>query len=86
MENWKLLARYFVTNVFDVYNLSRKVTTSEACGKRGLDQQKKEGRFHKNKDEYYGKWWELFCQISLFTKCYTRVIPFLLLYVNDNKE
>ena len=49
MENLNLLARYFVTNVFDLYNLSRKVTTSEACGKRGLDQRKKEERFHKKK-------------------------------------
>ena len=49
MENLNLLARYFVTNVFDFYNLSRKVTTSEACGKRGLDQRKKEERFHKKK-------------------------------------
>ena len=60
MENLNLLARYFVTNVFDLYNLSRKVTTSEACGKRGLDQRKKEERFHlkkkkkKKKDEYIG--------------------------------
>ena len=49
MENLNLLARYFVTNVFDPYNLSRKVTTSKACGKRGLDQRKKEERFHKKK-------------------------------------
>ena len=50
MENLNLLARYFVTNVFDLYNLSRKVTTSEACGKHGLDQRKKEERFHKKKN------------------------------------
>ena len=49
MENLNLLARYFVTNVFDLYNLSRKVTTSKACGKRGLDQRKKEERVHKKK-------------------------------------
>ena len=54
MENLNLLARYFVTNVFDLYNLSRKVTTSKACGKRGLDQRKKEERFHQKKDEYIG--------------------------------
>ena len=49
MENLNLLARYFVANVFDLYNLSRKVTTSKACGKRGLDQRKKEERFHQKK-------------------------------------
>ena len=54
MENLNLLARYLVTNVFNLYNLSRKVTTSKACGKRGLDQRKKEGRFHQKKDENIG--------------------------------
>ena len=54
MENLNLLARYLVTNVFNLYNLSRKVTTSEACGKRGLDQRKKEERFHQKKDENIG--------------------------------
>ena len=53
MENLNLLARYFVAYVFDLYNLSRKVTTSKACGKRGLDQRKKEERFPQKKDEYY---------------------------------
>ena len=49
MENLNLPARYFVANVFDLYNLSPKVTTSKACGKLGLDQRKKEERFHQKK-------------------------------------
>ena len=49
MENLNLLARYFVANIFDLYDLLRKVITSKACGKRGLDQRKKEERFHQKK-------------------------------------
>ena len=54
MEILNLLARYFVTNVFDLYNLSRKVTTSKAFGKRGLDQRKTEERFHQKKTNTLG--------------------------------